>query len=69
MGLSQITPSTLVDIGYTLLLTMVLFAGPLLEVAVVGVVDDDEHVGLTQALSSWVAWRNYVFVSPPFSCH
>lgn len=61
MGLSQITPSTLVDIGYTLLLTMVLFAGPLLEVAVVGVVDDDEHVGLTQALSSWVAWRNYVF--------
>lgn len=64
MGLAHIAPRTVTDILRTLLLTAVLFAGPLAERLVLRIVtgeDPDDDVVQSGRLD-WIRWRNYVAV-------
>ena len=57
-------PIALTEIARCLLLTAVLFAGPLYEKGVVesGWKDWISGEGLHETLSSWIGWRNFVAV-------
>ncbi len=57
-------PVSLVDISRSLLLTAVLFAGPLFEAGVVEGRWRDwiQGRGVLDVLTSWAGWRNYVAV-------
>ena len=64
MGLAHIAPRTVLDILRVLLLTAILFVGPLGERLVLRVVtgeDADDDVVLSGRLD-WIRWRNYVAV-------
>ena len=62
MGVWPINP---MDFAKTMLLVMILFAGPLFEAAIAeGEWRDWIRLrGLHQTLSSWIGWRNFVTVS------
>lgn len=62
-------PIGIVEIIKSLLLTAILFSGPLFER---GVVEDGWKLwirgeGLSETLRSWIGFRNYVAVCPPYS--
>ena len=58
-------PVSLVDIGKTLLLVAILFAGPLFEAGIVegGWKDWMRGTHIREVLSSWMGYRNFVAVS------
>jgi len=67
MGFGHITPQSALDIARALLLTSVLFAGPILERLLSGAVAGEG--GIVSGGASWIGWRNYVIVRliPPLS--
>ena len=64
MGIAHISPSTLLDILRSLLLTAVLFAAPLVELLLQyrGSIYELWKDSAQPALSTWLGWRNYVVV-------
>jgi prenyl protein peptidase len=60
-------PASLVDTVRTMLLVIILFAGPIFEHGVVdgGLKDWVRLRGVHESLSSWIGYRNYIVVCDP----
>jgi len=63
MGITYIGPRTAWDILKSLLLTGVLFQGPMMERILTG---DWKDEGWVYGRFNWIGWRNYVVVCHPF---